>query len=582
MYFFYLPPLAFLRDLSMITRFFCFKSCEVKMNPVFIPPFFGEDVKSAAERKVYEILKNSKMNASVLHSLGLPRHNTKVYGEVDFVVVCERGVACLEIKGGKIERKGGMWIYTDRYGRKTTKKEGPFKQVTANMFSLKKELEARFKGERGMSGIPVACGVVFPDIEFRSSAVEDIPEIVYDRRTKSMSDYINRIFDYWENRGLGAGGCLTAFHIDKIVMALRGDFQFLPSLSSSLDAVDEKLVRLTEGQVKIVEGLYGNERIMVEGCAGTGKTLLAVDFALKKAGEGRKILYLTFNKNLAGTILRKAGAAENMKVINIHALFGEFVEVDKEEMESDHEIYFSETLPRRFCEYLDLLPAEELEKMQYDTLVLDEGQDILKPEYLDALDRMLKGGLENGCWAVFYDENQNIFNPLFSEGLKKLCRCHCATYRLNENCRNTVQIGRYCEKASGIKMNVNLNEEGEEVREIEYAGDEDFKVKTLKILRDLETGGVRMQEVVFLSPKRYVNSIIARAGIEVSEGSEDSALPGYSTIQSFKGLDAKVIVFCDTDMIREDIYSRLIYIAATRARTLLYVLGNKDFFERFK
>lgn len=551
------------------------------MSPVFIPPFLGKEVQSVAERKVYEILKNSKIDAFILHSLGLPRHNAKIYGEIDFVVVCERGVACLEIKGGQIERKNGMWIYTDRNGKKATKKEGPFRQVVSNMFSLKQELKARFNGEGGMSGIQMACGVVFPDIEFKSRAVEDMPEIVYDKTTKSMAAYLNKVFDYWESRGIGAKAPLSKTHIDKIVEALRGNFQFVPSLSTSLDDVDARLVRLTEDQVRIVEGLYGNERIMVEGGAGTGKTLLAVDFASKKAAEGKEILYLTFNKNLAGTIMQRMGSMKNIRIVNIHAFFGGFVEIDRDLIDKDHENYFAEILPRKFCEYCDSVPAAELEKTKFDTIVMDEGQDIMNPEYFDALDHVLKGGLEKGCWAVFYDENQNIFNSSFNEGLKRLSDCQCARYKLNENCRNTVQIGQYCEKASGMKINVKLCENGEEVREIEYAGDNDFKAKTLKILDDLENGGVDIREVVFLSPKRYEHSILDRVKIKVAATEEDR-LPRYSTIQSFKGLDAKVVLFCDTDQIQEDIYSKLIYIAATRARTLLYVFGNKEFFEGFK
>jgi len=70
----------------------------------FIPPYMGEEIKSNAERKMYDVLQEMDLkNAYVLHSLGLPRHRSKIYGEIDFVVVCERGVACLEIKGGRVE-----------------------------------------------------------------------------------------------------------------------------------------------------------------------------------------------------------------------------------------------------------------------------------------------------------------------------------------------------------------------------------------------------------------------------------------------------------------------------------------------
>ena len=51
----------------------------------FIPPYCGEEVKSNAEKKMYKILRKLDMeNTYVLHSLGLPKHETKIYGEKTF------------------------------------------------------------------------------------------------------------------------------------------------------------------------------------------------------------------------------------------------------------------------------------------------------------------------------------------------------------------------------------------------------------------------------------------------------------------------------------------------------------------
>ena len=50
----------------------------------------------------------------------------------------------------------------------------------------------------------------------------------------------------------------------------------------------------------------------------------------------------------------------------------------------------------------------------------------------------------------------------------------------------------------------------------------------------------------------------------------------FSTIQSFKGLDSKVVILSGLEDIPEENYSKFIYIAATRARVLLYVLKNSQ------
>ena len=161
----------------------------------------GEEIKSNAERKMYDVLQEMDLkNAFVLHSLGLPRHRSKIYGEIDFVVICERGVACLEIKGGRVECREGQWTFIDCYGTDHVKTEGPFAQVTGNMFSLRDALKNRFHGNPHMKNILMASGVVFPDIVFHSDSQEIIPEIVYDRSTQDISAYMNQVFDYWKER----------------------------------------------------------------------------------------------------------------------------------------------------------------------------------------------------------------------------------------------------------------------------------------------------------------------------------------------------------------------------------------------
>ena len=417
----------------------------------FIPPYLGEEVKSNAEKKMYDILQVLDMeDAYVLHSLGLPKHQNKIYGEIDFVVVCKRGVACLEIKGGRVQCVEGKWIFTDRYGVERQKAEGPFAQVTGNMFSLLNELKVRFQSDSRIKNLLVACGVVFPDIEFKSRAQEIIPEIIYDCKTDNITTYINKVFDYWEKRQHKEPTKLSKAEVKEIVGYLRGEFTFVPTLGERLDVIEKRLVKLTKEQVQIMNALEGNSHLLIEGGAGTGKTLLAVDFARKRAAMGKKVLYLTFNKNLTGNISRQLGQAENVKVINIHALFGEYVAIEPEKLKANPQKYFGEELPEAFFEWISKLSEEEAEALKYDVLVMDEGQDIIKPSYLYSLDILLKGGLEKGNWVIFYDEKQNIYNPEYSDGMEIVKSFTHTSFKLFINCRNTVQIGTYCAKTSGV------------------------------------------------------------------------------------------------------------------------------------
>ena len=551
----------------------------------FIPPYMGEEVKSNAERKMYDALQQLELkNAYVLHSLGLPRHQSKIYGEIDFVVVCERGVACLEIKGGRVECRDGRWFFTDRYGVEREKTEGPFAQVIGNMFSLREILKQKFQTSPHMKNVLVASGVAFPDITFKSASQEIIPEMIYDRTSTDIMEYIKGVFDYWQGRQHQEPAKLPPAEIKRIVEYLRGEFVFIPSLNDRLSDVENRLVRLTYEQAQIMEALAQNEHLLIEGNAGTGKTLLAVNFARKQAEMGKKVLYLTFNKNLSNNVQRQLGNYENLMVINIHALFGAYVSVDMAKMRENPQRYFAEDLPDAFYEFITGRSETELEALQYDLLVMDEGQDIVKPNYLYSLDALLKGGLEKGNWAVFYDEKQNIYNPEYQDGMDILQSYSVTRFRLFVNCRNTVQIGTYSSKASGVDLGEFIRENGEEVQKISYTDELDFQKKIKTVVKNLKGEKVAMKDIAFLAPKKYQNSLLKSVDIPVNElgdhFDENMDAPVYATIQGFKGLDSKVVILFDVDNIREDSFSRFIYIAGTRARTLLYIVGSQEFWKR--
>lgn len=552
----------------------------------FIPPYMGEEIKSNAERKMYDVLQELNLkNACVLHSLGLPRHRSKIYGEIDFVVVCERGVACLEIKGGRVECHDGQWTFIDRYGTERVKPEGPFAQVTGNMFSLRDILKKRFEGNPHMKNILMASGVVFPDITFHSDSQEIIPEIIYDRTTEDISEYMNQVFDYWQQKQHREPSKLSPSDIREVVRFLRADFCFIPSLNDRLEQVEQKLVRLTKEQAQLMQALGMNDHLIVEGGAGTGKTLLAAEFARRQLEQGARVLYLTYNKNLAHHVMRSLPETDQLKVVNIHALFGEYVPVDVEELQKDPQKYFAQILPERFYDYISEKQSTDPDAadMQYDLLIMDEGQDILKPLYLYSLDCLLKGGLDHGKWAVFYDEKQNIYNPEYQDGMDILRSYSHTKFRLFVNCRNTVQIGTYSAKASGVTFAEFMRENGEEVGKISYEDEKDFGGKIKEIMKTLREGKVSPGDITFLSPKKYQNSKLATLKLAVNELRDDfkpdPSVPVFATIQGFKGLDAKVVILCDVEALRRETFSQYIYLAGTRARTLLYIVGTKDFWE---
>ncbi len=55
------------------------------------------------EAKVYDLLSRlPEERAFAVHSVNLPEHEYKRWGEADFVVVSNAGVTLLEVKGGMV------------------------------------------------------------------------------------------------------------------------------------------------------------------------------------------------------------------------------------------------------------------------------------------------------------------------------------------------------------------------------------------------------------------------------------------------------------------------------------------------
>src|SRR5581483_11701690 len=105
---------------------------------------------------------------------------------------------CLEVKGGDVARKEGVWRFTDRYGQTNTKKEGPFEQVGKASSALHRFLKERCSGFSAVVGY----GVVMPDVVFKDEGPDIELSVLYDRRDNDQPfrNYMARLAGYWRER----------------------------------------------------------------------------------------------------------------------------------------------------------------------------------------------------------------------------------------------------------------------------------------------------------------------------------------------------------------------------------------------
>jgi superfamily II DNA or RNA helicase len=149
-----------------------------------------------------------------------------------------------------------------------------------------------------------------------------------------------------------------------------------------------------------------NPRVFFEGPAGTGKTMLAIESARRGKAENRHLLFLCFNR-LLGLWLRNQTTALSPDV-NVGTLHRHMLEVaNLEPPAHTNNNFWEKELPERAIEQL---LKENTDRYMFDELILDETQDLLRPQYMDFLDLSLKGGLAAGRWRCFGDlERQTIY-----------------------------------------------------------------------------------------------------------------------------------------------------------------------------
>lgn len=537
-----------------------------------IPATIGPEYKSNAEKKVFQWLKECGADGYAFHSVGLSEHEEKSNAEADFVVVTRNGILCLEVKGGRVFCEKGVWGFENRHGRINYKNEGPFDQVTGAMYALKKALTDRIPW---LHKVSFANGVIFTDVTFDYRGVSVRPEIMFDcSSAMQFDDYIERCHNYWDSKNRARYAYLNEEEIERIKAAIRDDLNFVPSLSHVVNSVDEQLVRLTEEQISILNALADNDKVLINGPAGSGKTLVAMEFARRCSAQGKRVLFLTYNKLLA-KYLSNLIHDEAIKIVHFHGLISQYVVLDVTKMNDSH--YFGKVLPDNF---LKILSANKI--APFDVLILDEGQDLLNTAYFEIFDKLLRKGLYNGEWMFFYDANQNLFGRgKLQKSLDALKRYNPVNFKLTKNCRNTEPIARFNKYISGIEPGKTMID-GEQVEIIEYR--EEFADEVLDgVLNNLLRSGIDMREITIISPYTLERSLLGsyrgkyKENIIKFEGESVSDKICATTIRSFKGLDSKIVIAVDLE---ENYFHNekdiTLYTLLSRARTILYIIAEEE------
>ena len=446
------------------------------------------DLKSNGERLVYHWLSEHSIPGFVFHSLLQKNHKHKIMGEIDFLYICEKGLLCIEVKGGQdIYRKNKKWFSLSK-SQTEYEISNPFLQAQDCMFALKRHISDIYGRNSLQGGYLVGFAVIFPECRFTGSGNDLLTEVLFDN-SFSLADFslfLTKCFDYWEktenekhHRGISK---LSVEGIDQIVNLLRGDFRVVPSMNLEMQHIQQKMVLLTEEQFDVLDNIKLNKRVVIQGVAGTGKSILALEKFRQSVAQNKKTLYLCFNKNMAryANLSLENICCNNSTINTFHSLTQKILG-----LKNMHE--------KGIVEISSLYESKKIDAANiFDYIIVDEAQDLMNTSTIEVLDKLLKGGLKNGEWVFFLDPNQNIFSndQEYDFAMDYINESYSpAHYFLNYNCRNTEQIARLTSALSLVPAAKHLKLTGPIVKQIAYSDSKNLKTMLRKELVSLFTGG---------------------------------------------------------------------------------------------
>ena len=574
------------------------------MIPETIPPGAPP-----SERRVFRLLRDDPATDGwvVIHSSGHAAAGGRPR-EIDFLAIIPNyGILCVEVKGGGFRVEGGQW-YARHSGEPM---QSPIRQAEAAMFALQNELGRQFGGQSAIAQTPLDCAVVFTDANWPDGVRRPTRRLIDHADLQSgltLGQYLRAVA-----MGLrpisGRRATIpptTAARADTLRRYLAPDFtmELAIAVGPQLEIIDEQLIRLTEEQYAALDLARDNDRCLFRGAAGTGKTMLALECARRAAAAGQRVGLLCYNRLLGHWLAEQAGQVSGlsagvfwdalMRPIIVSSPVGaEFAEAagsGGSEQELYEQIY--PEFARRALQYSG---------PQFDTLIVDEAQDLCQSPYLELFDLALDNGLGRGRWAMFGDfSNQAIYlsnaaNP--AGALQEYCE-YPARRNLYLNCRNTPPIARDTARVAGFEMpETRLPEQAAPRPQYQYWDD----AAALCHLLDEEVHRLLAQEVhigemVVLATGRLVNTGLdtersygsypladysrgqrlnptTDADADAATDADAAAHLKFCTVQSFKGMESNVVILI-LDRLDRLSDGPNAYIGMSRARGALTVLAR--------
>lgn len=562
----------------------------MELYPNFID---SSNTDSPGEIIFFDKIKNLKDSKNIVfHSLDVREHISNFMGEIDFLMIVPgKGVLTIEIKSHKsisFDKNSGFW----KLGNDAPEKRGPFKQARDNRISLREKLVNKFPT---LKEILFWDLVIFTGLEVANQFEWNKWEYM-DARDFHLSDQ-----DFLAKIELTLE---TAFNINKdklpiksdqpndnqigILRQLRKNIEIYLSPKHRIQSQEKELHKIfTQNQYKYLDLIAYNKKIILEGPAGTGKTLLAIETIRRLNIQSKRILFLCFNSLLQQYLSDQLQSLENV-FVSTYANFVKAITNKNLDSVTQDEIL------------LNVLEIKEEKK--FDAIVIDEAQDILDENTYDILDSLSKNGIQNANCYIFGDfEHQKIQNIKNNFDLNKFNnKSQFFLIKLQENCRNlpdVLEVAKIFCKTDPYTKVLRTDENSQPITR-PYESDEDQLGNLASIILELDKEFKR-EEITILTMKtiqesiykyyqafpifNLLNDIPNKYSTLKYDGkfNFDSKRFNFSnhidftTIRKFKGLENNVIIITDVDDLNSDLQRNILHTGITRTKQKIIILFKK-------
>ena len=469
-----------------------------------------------SEDKVYNALSDALPQGwYAWHSLKL-RTTENEKAECDFVITDpNQGILILEVKGGLMCKQKGQWYQNN----KPLKTSPPDQAERCCRIMLSKFREKDIRPPR------IGLAVCFPDTPFEQQPTQgDLKGLVVGSShlpyfEEVLPDLLKKAIQSFKKRKASPGWI-------KVLHSMWCE-SWPPKMRLSIRSMlsEEKRLRLDQEQFLALCRIIENDKVIVQGGAGTGKTVLACELAKKEAVSGRNVLLFSFTDALGLELSKK------IKEPNITATpIGKFaVKLLRDKGHEIHEIYTLE-----FWDNISLQAAVDglpPENDRWDTVIVDEGQDMGSNEW-ELIRECAKGAKR--IW-VFEDNNQGFWKDrnIPDDFLDK-----CVKYKLDKPYRCPPGVQALANAYVGVQLDVALVRSAIEDGIIKIIKSDQPKIH--------ENVGIEINDLLKEGFELSDIAVISLRGMMLEENIMHLEKLGGQTIVRATGPDAYNNIVCDT------------------------------------